>query len=645
MKITLLVEGVRRPVELTEEGLTVGRGETATIKIASNAVSRVHARIFLKDGQPHVMDMKSMNGTTLNDAPVTEPTVLKPGDLVLLGEIPVQWLTEAAEAPPPAASQTASGKAHPEARIALEDRAFDTSGSIMVPHATIEDLLAKHKVEKPPAEVEALFQRLAQMAGKLLAAAGLPELLDSVMSLATSGIKCQRGFILLVDPAGNLVPEYEWEERPGSITTPISRTIARTAMKDKVTILTTDARVDPRFAAGESIKIHGISSALCAPLIVDTQALGVIYLESSLNKGGFKREDEHLLSAMANFAAVGIQRERETRFRQRLERYHSPQVVSEILRAAQNLDEPLLQARRCEISVLFADISGFTRMSEGMEPLLLASILNRSFEVMTEQIFLRGGTLDKYIGDAIMAMFGAPLPQEDHPVRACLTAQAVYANEEAVALWRISLKDHDERKVGRALADAAVEIALATVPGFFMVGASPSAGSPFGVYRPAVVPADLVPQYVVVSDGARSVVDSVAPKGVTDVTPEPGPIAKAPAGETTPAPLGRLFGARSGDKGGNANLGVWAKTPEAYAFLRVFLTTEKLKELLRDMSGFEMERYEFPNLLAVNFYIKGVLGEGVAASMRSDPQAKTLGEYLRAKVIEMPEAIVAKAKV
>jgi adenylate cyclase len=117
---------------------------------------------------------------------------------------------------------------------------------------------------------------------------------------------------------------------------------------------------------------------------------------------------------MANFAAVGIQRERETRFRQRLERYHSPQVVSEILRAAQNLDAPLLQARRCEISVLFADISGFTRMSEGMEPLQLASILNRSFEVMTEQIFLRGGTLDKYIGDAIMAFFGAPAPDPDH---------------------------------------------------------------------------------------------------------------------------------------------------------------------------------------------------------------------------------------
>jgi adenylate cyclase len=270
------------------------------------------------------------------------------------------------------------------------------------------------------------------MAGKLLGAAGLPELLESVMSLISAQIRCQRGFILLADATGELVPEHVWEEKPGAISTPISRTIARTAMKDKVTILTTDARVDPRFAAGESIKIHGISSALCAPLIVDTQALGVIYLESSLNKGGFKREDEHLLSAMANFAAVGIQRERETRFRQRLERYHSPQVVDEILRAAQNLDAPILQARRCEISVLFADISGFTRMSEGMEPLELASILNRSFEVMTEQIFLRGGTLDKYIGDAIMAFFGAPAPDPDHAIHAVEAARAMQQGLKAL---------------------------------------------------------------------------------------------------------------------------------------------------------------------------------------------------------------------
>lgn len=448
MKITLLLEGARHRVELTEEGVTVGRGDAATIRVASNAVSRVHSRFFLKDGKPHVVDLKSLNGTSLNGLSVATPALLQLGDTVLLGEIPIQWVPETSTEGRVAGGGTAlaSGplptisapKGALESKISLEDRAFDASGSILVPHASLEAMLAMHQAEKPPVEVGALFQRLATMAGQLLRAASLQELLDSVMTLVTGQIPCQRGFILLADATGELVPELVWEEKPGAITNPISRTIARTAMGDRVTILTTDARVDPRFAAGESIKIHGITSALCTPLIVDDQALGVIYLESSLNKGGFRREDEHLLSAMANFAAVGIQREREARFRQRLERYHSPQVVEQILKAAQCLDAPILQAQRCEISVLFADISGFTRMSEGMEPMQLASILNRSFEVMTEQIFLRGGTLDKYIGDAIMAFFGAPAPDPDHARHA---VEAAVAMQQALEFMNQNLPE------------------------------------------------------------------------------------------------------------------------------------------------------------------------------------------------------------
>lgn len=414
MKMTLLVDGARHVVDLTEDGLTIGRGDAASVRVASNAVSRIHARFFLRDGRPYVIDMKSLNGTTVNDVLATEAIGIKPGDVICLGEVNVRWEPEASAPIRSGTQAVLVPKGTTESRIALEDRAFDASGSIVVPHATLEAMLAQHQTEQTKAEAGTFFQNLASTAGKLLRATSLTELLESVMNLVTAQIKCQRGFILLANPTGELEPELVWEEKPGVLTTPISRTIARTAMNDRVTILTTDARVDPRFAAGESIKIHGITSALCTPLIVDDQALGVIYLESSLNRGGFKREDEHLLSAMANFAAVGIQREREARFRQRLERYHSPQVVGEILKAAQSLDAPILQARRCEVSILFADISGFTRMSEGMEPLQLASILNRSFEVLTEQIFMRGGTLDKYIGDAIMAFFGAPSPDPDH---------------------------------------------------------------------------------------------------------------------------------------------------------------------------------------------------------------------------------------
>ncbi|MBL0311875.1 MAG: GAF domain-containing protein [Holophagaceae bacterium] len=429
MKLTLMVEGVRHPVNLTEEGVTIGRGDAATIRIMATAVSRVHSRFFLLDGKPHVMDLRSLNGTTVNGVQVNSPMPFKQGDLILMGEVPVQWVGDAD--PPTITSArfgpTGTGSYAVKALnalsapksirsgISLEDRAFDASGSIMVPHASLEKMLAQHQTDQSTSSAASLFQRLASMAGTLLRASDLAELLESVMSLVTAQIPCQRGFILLAGADGQLLPEYVWEEKPGANSAPISRTIARTAMKDRVTILTTDARIDPRFAAGDSIKIHGITSALCAPLIVDDQSLGVVYLESSLSKGGFRREDEHLLSAMANFAAVGIQRERETRFRQRLERYHSPAVVDQILKSSQSIESPALQAQRSEITVLFADISGFTRMSEGMEPLKLANILNRTFEAMTEQIFARGGTLDKYIGDAIMAFSARPSPMPTTP--------------------------------------------------------------------------------------------------------------------------------------------------------------------------------------------------------------------------------------
>jgi len=441
MKLTLLVDGALHPVNLTEEGLTIGRGDQATIRIQTNAVSRVHARIFLKDGIPYVQDLKSLNGTSLNGIPLTEPAPFRMGDSVLLGEALVKWMPEggsAQESTVAGLNQALAAKAS-ASRISLEDRAFDASGSILVPHASLNEMLAQASGQHPAADAATLFQRLAGMAGTLLRAAGLSELLESVMGLVTAQIPCQRGFILLKDATGELVPELVWEEQPGLHANPISRTIARTAMTDRVAILTTDARMDPRFSAGESIKIHGITSALCAPLIVEEQALGVIYLETSLNKGGFKREDEHLLSAMANFAAVGIQREREAKFRQRLERYHSPAVVDQILKNSQSKEAPALQARRCEISVLFADISGFTRISEGMEPLKLAGILNRTFEALTDQIFNRGGTLDKYIGDAIMAFFGAPNPDPDH---------ARHAVEAAVAMQEVLRILNAERPEG-----------------------------------------------------------------------------------------------------------------------------------------------------------------------------------------------------
>jgi hypothetical protein len=214
--------------------------------------------------------------------------------------------------------------------------------------------------------------------------------------------------------------------------------------------------------------------------------------------------------------------------------------------------------------------------------------------------------------------------------------------EEATAMWRVTVKDPDERKVGRAFADAMVHTVLAGIPGMYGLGGGPSAASPFGVYRPATVPADLVPQYVHVN-GTTTQIESVLPGPVParTVTVPPGPVpARTVSGALVEVPLGSFVGTRSGDKGGDANLGVYARTDAGWAWLDAELTVERLQQLLPETAALTVDRYRFPNLRSLNFVVRGLLQEGVAASTRQDAQAKALGEWLRARVVTVPQSVL-----
>ena len=219
------------------------------------------------------------------------------------------------------------------------------------------------------------------------------------------------------------------------------------------------------------------------------------------------------------------------------------------------------------------------------------------------------------------------------------------SQEEATAMWRVTVKDHDERKVGRAFSNANTHTALSSIPGMYGLSGGPSAGSPYGVYRPALVPNDLVPQYVHMlghGDATPTTVqiDSVAPIGEPLQIDLPN--AAAPSDEaTTMAPIGRVVGARSGDKGGDANLGVYARTDAGWAWLDGFLTVDKIHELLPETADLVVEKYRLPNIRSMNFLIRGLLEEGVAASTRQDGQAKALGEWLRARVVPIPNSLLA----
>jgi hypothetical protein len=211
--------------------------------------------------------------------------------------------------------------------------------------------------------------------------------------------------------------------------------------------------------------------------------------------------------------------------------------------------------------------------------------------------------------------------------------------EAASALLRLVVRDANQEIVGRALSGAAVELALASYPGFHVL-APPGKGSPYGVFEDVYVPHGDVNHVAVLHDGRRLPVAPAQETAVLDDPPTPPLPEPLPEGPTRRAPLGLIAGARSGDKGGNANIGVWARTDEAWRWLTHTLTVDRLRELLPETAELPVTRHDLPQLRALNFVVEGILGEGVAAQHRFDPQAKALGEWLRSRHLDIPEALL-----
>lgn len=224
------------------------------------------------------------------------------------------------------------------------------------------------------------------------------------------------------------------------------------------------------------------------------------------------------------------------------------------------------------------------------------------------------------------------LARTDHPDAA--------AEEEASALLRLVVRDPDQEAVGRVISGAAVELALGSYPGFH-VTAPPGKGAPYGVFEAAYVPAAEAPHTAVLPDGRRVTVEPPAHTRALEAEPDPPLPEPLPAGlATRRAPLGLVAGARSGDKGGAANVGVWARTDEAWRWLAHELTVERLRALLPEAAELPVERHVLPRLRALNFVVDGLLGAGVASQARFDPQAKAVGEWLRSRHLDIPEVLL-----
>ncbi|HEX7151180.1 MAG TPA: adenylate/guanylate cyclase domain-containing protein [Thermoanaerobaculia bacterium] len=426
--------GVPRVADLKPE-TSVGRTEGNDLVLNHPSVSRKHARFEERHNGWWIIDLRSTNGVKVNGNLITEAQV-SPGDKILIGSVQLD-----VKALPSVDFNADSMFDNPSGTVIRRISDFNSEFGL-----DLAELQAQPGVPRPPAAIgsepsvtrEKIFQVLVQVAKSLLQTEELTDLLNTVMDMIFKYLPVERGLILLFDEQGNPVPrltKFIQGAEPADI--PISRTILKMVAEQQIALMTSNALEDARLLGGKSIAIHGIRSAMCVPLWNRQRVIGAVQVDSPIHIGRFTEEDLDLLTALANFAAVAIERaqlaekiEQERKIRSKMERYHSPAVIDEIVKGVISADET--DIRLAEVSILFADISGFTTVSETQRPEEVAEFLSNFFSAAVDAIFAYGGTLDKFIGDAVMAFFGAPIPQDDHADRAILAGLML---QERVAEW------------------------------------------------------------------------------------------------------------------------------------------------------------------------------------------------------------------
>jgi adenylate cyclase len=418
-------------------GATIGRKDSCDIVLASVDVSRQHAEVRFERGRWVVRDLGSSNGTFVGAVRVTEHE-LRSGDRVRIGGFELECRLGAASELTLADAKAAT----PAAR--LDMRNFDALVSqVLEARPAGDDAGGLGATPRPvpasrPASVQdarRVLQLLHGAANALMEHDELDATLNRVVELVFEHLPAERCFVLLKEEGSEqLTPRIERAApgaRQGELR--LSRNIVETALRSQQSVLVRDTAADNRFAQAESIVSLGICSAMCAPLSHMGRVGGLIYVDLSTDSEAFSTDDLGVLSILAAISASAVERaqmrenlERERRVRERLARYHAPGVIERIA-ASTELDDGAMEAEEREVSVLFADLSGFTRLAERLGPREVTATLNQIFGVLTEEVFREGGTLDKFIGDAVMAFFGAPLAQPDHALRAVRSARAMLA--------------------------------------------------------------------------------------------------------------------------------------------------------------------------------------------------------------------------
>jgi len=435
MELVYEVEGQTRRYLLSGNDVSIGRSSENGIVLNDFSVSRKHALLSESGGIWTVEDLKSTNGLKVNGE-FTASAQIHPGDVLTVGT----FTLTATEQPTfrGRASVSISDSSATFVR-SIADFNRDFGFDAPAPAKAKEDL-AGTMAGRRPATREKVFEAMVLVARTLIEAREVGQILSKVVDLLFDFLPAERAVVVLLEADGRPTPTLarrRGKEGPDPEAS-FSHTIVESVVRDRVAVLTSDALADDRFEAGQSIRIQQIRSAMCVPLWDRDRVIGALHVDTPLKAGTFTADDLDLLTALGNFAAVAIERarlqgriEREERIRERLSRYHSPGVVDEIVTGG---PQGVESVRTREVTVFFADIVGFTSSAETMDPEEVSRFLERVFTFAADAIFEQGGTLDKFIGDAVMAFFGAPIPQPDHARRAVAAAAKLV---ESLHAWNV----------------------------------------------------------------------------------------------------------------------------------------------------------------------------------------------------------------
>lgn len=421
------------------EPLSVGRAVTNDCPVVDPTISRRHAELKVVPGGVEITDAGSSNGTFVNGVQIQQSIVV-PGDQITFGKVVFRLepmdsvttpITPLPIAPLPVAPVPAPRAGATIVRPIPQTGAFGQSASV---HSQLAGTVDPAEKDRRKLAI------LLEVSKGLTRATDVDALLVKIAEYAFQTLETDRCAILLMDTDGQLQPKISRDRRGTDASTEIPQSIARTAVLDKVAVLSDDAGEDERFT-GQSVLLQKVRSAMCVPLIgSENRALGVLYVDNfSLKR--FGETDLDFLIAFSGIAAVALENgqfaeriRREALARSNFERFFTPNLAARI---ASSPDAVKLGGDKRRVAVLFSDIRGFTALSETMTPDAIARLLTEYFSEMVECVFRHGGTLDKFIGDSVMAQWGAPIGEPDDCDRAMSAALDMMAELDRLnTRWR-----------------------------------------------------------------------------------------------------------------------------------------------------------------------------------------------------------------